>query len=99
LIFKILLTLNNKRRSPIVSEYRPDWIGDNKPEYNGARVLFTNDEILPPGERCQCILEPFAQEFWDKVVVGDTLKCMEGPTEVGEAVVLEIMAEKPKVLN
>lgn len=88
--YKVSFTATN-RPTPIRTNYRPDWIGDSKPEYNCAQLIFTGKNAIDQGESFDCILEPFAQQLWSNVKVGDVLKCMEGLTEVGNAIVLEIL--------
>jgi len=87
--YKVEFKLTN-RQTPVSSRYRPDWISTTKPEYNCAQLLFTDKYTVSQGESRECILEPFAIYSWNNVKVGDVLKCMEGPTEVGHATVLEI---------
>lgn len=89
--FKVLFSLNASKRHPIMSYYRPDWVSDSKPDYNCAQILI-DVPILNPGEKCHAILEPLAIDLWNNVVINDVLKCMEGPHQVGEAIVLEIIS-------
>ena len=90
--YKVTFTLT-ANRSPVSSHYRPNWISDSKPEQNCAQLLFTDKPSISYGESRDCILEPFAKQLWNNVKIGDVLKCMEGLTEVGEAIILEILDE------
>jgi hypothetical protein len=88
--YKVLLSLNNARSTPIFSHYRPDWKSESKPEYNCAQVLLNDRDMLFPGESCECKLQPAMTDLWKTVQVGDMLHCMEGLTEVGTATVMSI---------
>ncbi len=89
--YKVLFTAFLVRKTPIRSSYRPDWTCDSKPDYNCAMLTFIDKEEIAPGEECECFLQPMCPEFWNNVAINDTLKCMEGSLQVGEAVILEIM--------
>ena len=47
--FLVELNVSDDRKTAIKTGYRPDWVGDFKPEYNCAPVLFPTDlpEIGP----------------------------------------------------
>lgn len=78
------------RKTPIFSNYRPDWKSDRKPEYNCAVLTFTEVQMIQPGETAECSLQPMRPDLWT-VEVNDVIDCMEGSRKVGEAVVLEIL--------
>jgi hypothetical protein len=88
--YKVLFNHYTVRKSPILSEYRPDWCCDSKPEYNCAGLLFSDITSINPGEQHQCELEPLIKKLWANIKVGDILKCMEGNRQVGDAVILDI---------
>jgi len=91
---KVLFKAFNVRTMPFMSGYRPDWVSPRKLEYNCALLLFTDKQHINPGEEHQCILQPFVYEFWaGKVAINDVLRCMEGPRQVGEAIVQEIIQD------
>ena len=90
--YKVLFTAFLVRTTPIASGYRPDWGCDKKPDYNCAMLTFTDKELIVPGEQHECFLQPMCPEFWGNVAINDTLRCMEGSRQVGEAVILEIMS-------
>lgn len=94
--FRISFTLNNARRSGILSGYRPTWQSDSKPEHNGAMIHWSGEGI-GLGETREVTLWPFAPQLWEKVAVNDILRCMEGSRVVGEATVLEILPDVPMV--
>jgi hypothetical protein len=90
---KVLFKAFNVREA-FMSGYRPDWCSPSKLEYNCAQLIFTDKQHINPGEEHQCILQPFIPEFWaGKVAINDVLRCMEGPRQVGEAIVQEIIQE------
>ena len=92
MIYRVSFTLNQVRKTGIrneFGEYRPDWVSDNKPDYNGARVLIEGGKC-ELGETVSATLQPLIPALWTAVKVGDVLKAMEGPKQVGEAVVLGI---------
>lgn len=94
--FKIRFTLNNSRRSGILSGYRPTWQSDSKPEHNGGMIHWPGDRI-ELGETREVFLWPLAPQMWESVAINDILKCMEGSRVVGEATVLEILPDVPMV--
>ena len=77
------------RKTPIFTNYRPDWKSERKPEYNGAMLTFTEPQMVHPGDSCEGILHPIRPDLWT-VEVGDMLDCMEGSRKVGEAIVIEV---------
>jgi len=90
---KVLFKAFNVREA-FMSGYRPDWCSPRKLEYNCAQLIFTDKQHINPGEEHQCILQPFIPEFWaGKVAINDVLRCMEGPRQVGEAIVQEIIQD------
>lgn len=89
-MYKVLF--NCTRSKPVFSRYRPDWYSDSKPEYNCAQLLFTDTGCIISGQKRECFLQPLKPELWNKVAVNDILKCMEGPNQVGEATILEIIS-------
>ena len=90
MIYSVILSMNDKRKTPIFSHYRPDWTNENKPDYNCAQVLLNDRDMLHPGESCHCKLQPAVPELWHNIKVGDKLSCMEGNKKVGEATILQI---------
>jgi hypothetical protein len=76
---------------PIKSGYRPDWIGDFKPEFNCARVILdTSVPEVAPGNWAKALLEPLKPELWSNLAFGDLLLCKEGLKTVGEAIVMKV---------
>ena len=90
-MYIVLFTANHSRTTPIRSHYRPDWCSDSKPEYNCAQLLFDDIQDINPGESHYCTLQPMRPDLWDKVMINDTLRCMEGSRQVGEALILKII--------
>lgn len=89
--YRVLFTAyHDMRKLPIWSSYRPDWTSNNKPEYNCGQLTFEGGPIEPGFQR-QCILTPLMPELWETVITNDTLRCMEGSKQVGDAVVIEII--------
>lgn len=78
------------RKTPIFTNYRPDWKSVRKPEYNCAVLTFTEVKMIQPGETAECNLQPMRPDLWT-VEVDDVIDCMEGSRKVGEAIVLEIL--------
>lgn len=95
--FRIRLTLNDIKKCPIYSGYRPTWMCDSKPDQNSGMVYWSGGNAVKPGETQEGFLQPLASEYWEKVGLNDTLKCMEGSRVVGTAVVLEILPDVPVV--
>jgi hypothetical protein len=91
--FKVIFTINNKRKSGICSKYFPTWVSNSKPEHNGGRIILLDRDMLELSDTCTCLLEPFMPDLWKNVKIGDILKCMEGLKEVGAARVLSIEEE------
>lgn len=89
--YKVLFTVTHIKKLAVRSGYRPDWISSYKPEYHCAQLIFEGKESLAPGEQYKCILEPLHPELWETVIINDTLLCMEGPRQVGEALVIEVI--------
>lgn len=89
--YKVLFTAFTNRESPIFSGYRPDWVSDNKPDYNCASLTFSNMEKIDPGAECECLLSPLRTDLWQHVKVYEILKCMEGLRQVGEATVIDLV--------
>jgi translation elongation factor EF-Tu-like GTPase len=77
------------RKTPIFTNYRPDWKSIRKPEYNCAVLTFTEMQKITPGDTAECMLTPMRPDLWT-VEIGDIIDCMEGSRKVGEAEVLEI---------
>lgn len=92
----VLFSLNNARKTGVMSSYRPDWTSELKPEHNGGVLSFTDKQIIMPGESHECILEPLVPEFWSRIRLNDVLECMEGSRQVGQALVLEITSYTKK---
>jgi len=74
-----------------MTDYRPTWQSDSKPDHNSGVFAFTDLKIIDLGESHQGLLYPLAPELWTTVRINDVLRCMEGSRQVGEAVVLEII--------
>lgn len=91
--YEVLFKHFTVRKSPIFTNYRPDWTSERKPEYNGGALSFTDKDKIIPGEECKCILMPMCPDLW-QVEIGDIIFCMEGSRKVGEAVVLKIIDNK-----
>lgn len=96
MIFKVLFILNISKKIGITSGYRPTWCCDSKPEHNSAQLNFTGIKLINPGETYQCLLQPLVSELWVNVSINNTLKCMEGSKQVGEAIILEIISSWSK---
>lgn len=95
--FKVLFILNDAKKCRVLSGYRPTWIGDNKPEHSSGMVYWSGGDAVSPGEAQEAVLWPLAPQLWEDIRINDTLKCMEGSREVGEAIVLEIIPDVPVV--
>jgi len=91
MILKVKFTaLAGVRKTPILSNYRPDWKSTRKPEYNCAVLSFSEPQMVHPGDSCEGKLQPMRPDLWT-VEIGDVIDCMEGSRKVGEAIVLEIL--------
>jgi len=90
--FLVELNVSDDRKTAIKTGYRPDWVGDFKPEYNCAQVLFPTDlpEIGPGNFHRGVLLEPLRPELWDSVREGQMMWCKEGLKTVGHAIVLKV---------
>src|SRR5450631_2010638 len=96
----LLTELEGGRRSPILSDYRPDWDnGDRRPDgsinYHIGRIIGLTVEPLARGAEAEADLEVYRPEAWARVRPGDRLTCFEGPQAVGHAIVLSIGTEEP----
>lgn len=98
MIYLVKLILNDTRSTPVFSHYRPDWVGETKPEYNCAAVLLPEglDSIEPAGDHNgegtedTVMLIPLHPEQWLALQPGDTLQAREGFKTVGHATILQV---------
>ena len=89
--YRVLFTLyHDIKKTPVRTGYRPDWTSNHKPEYNCGQLTFQGEEIKPGYQR-ECILTPVMLQLWETVITKDTLRCMEGSRQVGDAVVIEVI--------
>jgi hypothetical protein len=94
-ILRVSFTLNHVRKTGVSTKnghYRPHWVSDSKPDYNGGGLLIDGDRC-DLGQTVNATIRPFAPELWCAVKIGDTLMAMEGFKQVGEAVVLSVEDE------
>jgi len=93
IILADLHILSGVRKTAILSQYRPDWVSERKPEYNCARVvLVPNPQAsLAPGQNGAAILQPMSPELW-AVEPGDELEAREGSKTVAVAKVVGVLA-------
>ena len=92
---RLLATEAGGRRSPIHTDYRPDWdVGNSwlgKPTINGGRLFLEDRDELAPGEQCVGRIEPILPELWGRIRVGSMIAAQEGSRVVAHARVLEIV--------
>ena len=89
---------NGGRRTAVRSGYRPNFdIGERLPDgqinYHDAQVTVINQDSISPGETADVILWAAEPTPWSKDVVGSTIKACEGPRIIGEAEVLQLLAD------
>jgi hypothetical protein len=91
---RLIAAQDGGKRSPIRSDYRPDWdLGaswEGKPTLNGGRVFLHVRQEIAPGEEGLASIEPLAPEFWNGVQIGAVLPMHEGPRVVGYATVIAV---------
>ena len=86
------------RRTPVRSGYRPIFdIGKRLPDgqisYHDAQVTVMGRDSIRPGEAADVILWCPEPSSWNQEVVGATIRACEGPKIIGEAEVLEMLAD------
>ena len=87
--FKVCFKLNGEKKRPVLTNYRPTWTCESKPDHNSGALVFDDIDAINPGEGHICFLHPLAPEFWNDVKLYHSLDCMEGSRVVGTAFVLE----------
>jgi hypothetical protein len=80
------------------SGYRPNFdIGKRLPDgqisYHDAQVNVMGRESIRPGETADVILWSPEPSSWNQEVVGSTINACEGHRIIGEAQVLELLAD------
>ena len=91
---RLLSTDQGGRRTPIVSGYRSCWAFP--PELHGdmhdGPLMIEGQEVLAPGEVAIVRLHPLFPEYWPRLSEGLMLGMFEGSRQVGDAVVIEVVA-------
>jgi translation elongation factor EF-Tu-like GTPase len=92
--FRLRHTDEGGRRTPVTSDYRPNWsIGaePNPDAQGGAPVVIEGDASIAPGETADVRLFPISPEFFADVAPGTQLFAFEGRRVVGRAIVTDVV--------
>jgi translation elongation factor EF-Tu-like GTPase len=90
----VLRTEQGGRKTPITSDYRPNWsIGaePNPDAQGGAAAVIESGGTIAPGETADVRLFPMWPEFFAGVAPGAQLFAFEGPRVVGQAVITDVV--------
>jgi hypothetical protein len=66
---------------------------DGQISYHDAQVTVIGQDSIHPGETADVILWSPEPSSWNQEVVGSTIKACEGHQVIGEAQVLEVLAD------
>jgi hypothetical protein len=66
---------------------------DGQISYHDAQVTVIGQDSIRPGETADVILWSPEPSSWNQEVVGSTIKACEGHQVIGEAQVLEVLAD------
>lgn len=84
------ITLLDTRKNGIKSGYRPDWKINLQSEILNGGKVFLEKDYLEKLEKCEGLLYPLCEEYWDHITIDREIIGYEGKKPTITAKILKI---------